>query len=261
MHYRDADDAYFAIVEAEMLALFSLPATTNFPETYRAFLGFCAKTNSLKTALFNMVESNNPYAFNALFRCLCEHYLKFLYIFVRFTKENTDSVASEYFSFCGAIEAREYSGAIQMAEALLGNDLAGNVDSAIAHLYPKAAALSRRELEAASNQFKYRAILRFLQSEVPGMIAAQRPFLAAIVPAYALLSSFVHGGPYTDMELYSYGDPKALAECEERSEIAFLMAASVFMMSAAAISREYPERVAIAGRVKAVIDQFTQAQQ
>ena len=63
------------------------------------------------------------------------------------------------------------------------------------------------------------------------------------------------------MELYSYGDPKALAECEERSEIAFLMAASVFMMSAAAISREYPERVAIAGRVKAVIDQFTQAQQ
>lgn len=259
MHYRDADNAYFEIIEAEMPGLFTKPGITNFPETYRAFLGFCAKTNSLKTALFDMVDSNNPYAFNALFRCLCEHYLKFLYIFVRFTKEKTDAAGTEYFSFCGAVEARDYASAIQMAEALLGNDLVGNVDSAIAQLYPAATDLSHRELEAASNQFKYRAILRFLQSEVPAMIAAQRPFLAAIVPEYALLSSFVHGGPYTDMELYSYAEPKALAECEERAEIAFLMASSVFMMSAAAVSREHRQHAAIAGRVKAVIDRVTQA--
>jgi len=259
MNYRDADNACFEIIEAEMPALFTNPGTTRFPLTYRAFLGFCTKTNSLKTALFDMVESNNPYAFNALFRCLCEHYLKFLYIFARFTKDNTDAAGKEYFSFCGAVEARDYANAIQLAEALLGNDLVGNVDSAVAQLYPIADGLSYRELEAASNQFKYRAILRFFQKEVPAMITAQRPFLATIVPQYALLSSFVHGGPYTDMELYSYADPTALAECEERAEIAFLMAASVFMMSAAAVSREHYQHAAVAGRVKAVIDCITHA--
>lgn len=259
MHYRDADDKYFQIVEKTMPALFTDPGTTDFPNTHRAFCGFIAKTNSLKTALFEMVDTNNPYAFNALFRCLCEHYLKFLYIFVRFTKENNDDVATEYFSFCGALEAREYTSAIQMAEALLDNKLAGNVDSAIAKLYPLASGLSRRELEAASGQFKYRAILRFFQNEVPGIIAAENPFLSTIIPAYALLSSFVHGGPYTDMELYSYADPAALADCEERAGIAFLMAASIFMMSAAAVSREHRQHAYVAGCVKAVIDRFMKA--
>ena len=89
------------------------------------------------------------------------------------------------------------------------------------------------------------------------MITAETPFLAMIVPQYALLSSFVHGGPYTDLELYSYAEPEALADCEQRAEIAFLMAASVFMMSAAAISREHRQHAAVAGRVKAVIDGFT----
>lgn len=257
MHYREADKKYFEIVQRELRNLFLSTNSTVFPETCRAFMGFCAKTNSLKSGLFDAVESDNPYVFNALFRCLCEHYLKFLYIWVRFASEKTDEVALDYFSCCGAVEARDYLGSIQLAEKLLGNEVSGNVYQAIAKLYPRAASLSNRELEAASGQFKYRAILRYLHKAVPEMIASQRPFLAHIVPAYALLSSFVHGGPYSDMELYSYADPKVIAECEERAGVAFMMAASVFMMSAAAISREFPQNIAIAGRVQEVLDEFT----
>ena len=56
MHYREADDAYFEIVTAEMTGLFVSTEATQYPETRRAFIGFCAKTNSLKTALFDMIE-------------------------------------------------------------------------------------------------------------------------------------------------------------------------------------------------------------
>ena len=146
---------------------------------------------------------------------------------------------------------------IAAAEALLGNEIVGNVQKAIAAVYPEAAGLSTRQLEREAERFKYRSILRFLQGEVPGMVGAERPFLASIVPAYALLSSFVHGGPYTDMEIYSYAKPEALQKCEQYAEIAFLMAASVFMMSAAALSRENPLHSGIAPRVKKVIDRFT----
>jgi len=67
--------------------------------------------------MFDMVESGNPYAFKAL-RCYCEHYLKFTYIFVRFLKENSDDVGREYFSYCGAIESRDYLNAVVLAEGL-----------------------------------------------------------------------------------------------------------------------------------------------
>lgn len=260
MHYRDADDAYFQIVDEHCPALFGAVGQTAFPNTYRAMLMFCAKTNSLKTAMFDSIESNNPYAFKVMFRCLCEHYLKFMYIWARFVSEKSDSVGIEYYSYCGAVEAQEYAAAISMAEGLLGNKVVADVKRLLEQLYPEAAILSKGELEQRSNQFKYRAILRFLASESFGFVANEHPFLAHIVPAYALMSSFVHGGPYTDMEMFGYSEPTALQECENEAEVAFMMAASVFMLTAAAISRERQEFASIAPKVNRVIKDFAAAE-
>jgi hypothetical protein len=256
MHYRDADDAYFKIVEADGPKLFGSIKQSVFPNTYRAMFGFCVKTNSLKTAMFDSIESNNPYAFKILFRCFCEHYLKFMYIWARFVKEKSDAIGIEYYSFCGAIEAQDYVSAISMAECLLGNAAVTDVKQAIASLYPEAAKLTKRELDQKSNQFKYRSILRSLAEESFEFVTKERPFLAQIVPAYALLSSFVHGGPYTDMEMADYSEPKVLADCEAEVEVVFMMVASVFMLSAAAVSREQPEFSVIAANVSRILKEF-----
>lgn len=256
MHYREADDAYFEIVEADGPHLFGSIKQTAFPNTYRAMFGFCAKTNSLKTAMFDSIESNNPYAFKILFRCFCEHYLKFMYIWARFLNEKSDAIGTEYFSFCGAVEAQDYVSAISIAESLLGNTVVADIQHVIGSLYPEAAKLSKRELEQKSSQFKYRAILRSLADESFGFVAKERPFLAQIVPAYALLSSFVHGGPYTDMEMADYSEPKALAECEAEVEVVFMMVASVFMLTAGAVSREQPEFSAVGAKVSSVLKKF-----
>lgn len=256
MHYREADDKYFDVVEAHSSSVFSTLGATSFPHSYRAMFMFCAKTNSLKTAMFDCIDSNNPYSFKVLFRCFCDHYLKFMYVWTRFLSERSDQVGIEYYSFCGAAEAKDYMSAIAMAEGLLGNTVVADVKSALGKLYPEAAELSSKELEQVSNQFKYRFILRFLGSDKLQFVAQERPFLAQIVPAYALLSSFVHGGPYTDMEMFGYSEPKALQECESEAEIVFLMTASVFMLTAAAVSREFAETGQTAGMVKQVIDEF-----
>ena len=73
MHYREADDVYFAIVEEGGTEMWNTIKTTAFPQTYRAMFGFCAKTDALKAALFDLVDGNNAYAFKALFRCYCDH--------------------------------------------------------------------------------------------------------------------------------------------------------------------------------------------
>jgi len=256
VNYLEADDKYFGIVEDQASGIFSTLGATIFPQSYRAMFMFCAKTNSLKTAMFDCIESNNPYSFKVLFRCFCDHYLKFMYVWTRFLSERSDQVGTEYYSYCGAAEAKDYLSAITMAEGLLGNKVVADVKLALAKLYPEAAELSLKELEHASSQFKYRSILRFLGSDKLQFVAQERPFLAQIVPAYALLSSFVHGGPYTDMEMFGYSEPRALEECEHEAEIVFLMTASVFMLTAAAVSREFSEAGQVAGMVKQVIDEF-----
>lgn len=258
MHYREADDAYFAVLD-EHTAVFQTLGRTQFPESYRAMFMFCAKTNSLKTAMFDCIDSNNPYAFKVLFRCFCEHYLKFMYVWARLLSESSDSVGTEYYSFCGALEAREYVSAMTMAEDLLGHSVTANVREALAELYPKAADLSDRELDEASRQFRYRSILRYFAGSTMKLVSADQPFLAQIVPLYATLSSFVHGGPYTDMEMAQYSEPRALQECEREVEVVFMMTATVFMFTAMAVSREHPEFAPVAPKVNRILKQFAAA--
>ena len=250
---RALDDEYFAVFAEKSAPVFATIATTAFPQTYRALFGFCAKTNSLKTAMFECIDSNNPYAFKVLFRCFCEHYLKFIYLWACFTTEKSDRIGTDYYSFCGAVEAKDYVLALSLAEKLVGNQATVDASRIMARLYPEAAKLSSQQLEQASGQFKYRAILRTLAEERFAFVAAERPFLARIIPTYALLSSFVHGGPYSDLEMATFAEPSALQECEHDVEIAVLLSASVFMLTAAAVAREIPEHRHVAQSIHAVV--------
>lgn len=256
MDYRDADDIYFKLVEKHGDEFFAVVGRTQFPKTYGALLGFVVKTNSLKTAMFDMVDSNNPYAFKALFRCFCDHYIKFQYLFIRFLNENTDEVGDEYFNLCGASEMVEYLDSIQVAETLIGNQVRLETERAIHKLYPRAAGMSKRQLAEASAKFKYRSILRFLAEAAPGIISQERPFLATIVPSYALLSSFVHGGPWTDRDMRSYAGEEALEECEERAGLVFAMTASVFLFSVMAVSREHKQFLPLASQINQVMRDY-----
>ncbi|ADG17044.1 hypothetical protein BC1002_2999 [Paraburkholderia atlantica] len=257
MTYAEADTEFFALIEKHMPQLTGTLGKTKFPNTYRAMLTFVIKINSLKTAMFDMVDSNNPYAFKLLFRCFSEHYLRFTYVFVRFASEKTDTAGDDYYSFCGAAEAMDYVSAVKAAEALLGNTLVGDMRNALTQLYPRTERMSARQIEAESGKFKYRAILRFLAETAPGMIAKGQPFLAQIVPAYALLSSFVHGGPYAEMEMSDFAKAEALEGCVQDADLVCLMAASVFAFTAAAISREVHDCRPVASELFAWIKRYS----
>lgn len=256
MNYRDADDQLFEIIQTAGTRMFHSVRTTAFPDSYRAMFGFCAKAGWLKTAIFDMVDSENPYALKALFRCYCEHYLKFMYVWLRFLQERADTVGTEYFSYCGAIELREYAAAVAMADALVGQRSVSDLQRAITSLYPKASKLTTEELRAASARFRYRAIPRFLSREMPVAFSGDRPFLPTVVPSYALLSSFVHGGPWSDYEMGALGPDAALAQCRKDAELVFLMSASMLMFTGMAVSRELPEHAVVAAEVRRVMDTF-----
>lgn len=134
MDYREADAKVFAIVEEHSADVFGAGFKTSFPQTLRAMSMFCAKANSLKTAMFDAIDSNNPYAFRVLYRSFCEHFLRFMYLWVRMSKEKTDAVGKEYYSYCGAVEALDYGNSLKAAEGLIGNDVAVNFADVIEKL-------------------------------------------------------------------------------------------------------------------------------
>jgi hypothetical protein len=253
MTYREAD-AEFGDLVSSSASLWETVKTTRFPQTYRAMFAFCAKTNCLKSAMFDLIDAGNSYAFKLVFRCFCEHYLKFAYLWIRFMQEKSDRVGVEYFSYCGAAETRDYVNAVVAAQAITGNTVAAGVAATITDMFPEGAGMSPRELDAVSSRFSYPAILHFLAHDAPSALLPDRAFLASIIPDYALLSSFVHGGPHTDLD--TSGGPKALRECRERAVPVFQMTARVFKFTATAVSREFPDHGAIAAKVEAILNRL-----
>jgi hypothetical protein len=257
--YRDADDAVFAVLEEHGAAMFETLASTTFPRTYRTMFGFCAKAGFLKTALFDMIQTENPYAFKALFRCFCEHYLKFTYVFFRFVSEKTDAVGVEYHDHCSAVETREYIAALKAAASLMPN--APSVDpqeitAALNKAHPGVAGLSDGELEEVAKRFKYRAIIRYLHRVSPNLISGPNSFLLEVLTEYAHLSSFVHGGPWTESDMFHGTQEAAVQKCQGLAALAFMMHASVLMFTAMAVSREYPKVGVLAGKINVVLGAY-----
>ena len=85
-------------------------------------------------------------------------------------------------------------------------------------------------------------------------MTTEQPFLASILPSYALNSSFVHGGPWSDMEMYTFGAPGAMDECRADAALVFMMTASIVLFTAMAVSREFPEHRGVATKVKLLLD-------
>lgn len=239
MAYEDADNAYFSILEKYSAELFKIHQRSRFPNTYRAMLGFVVKLNSLKNAMYDMVETNNPYAFNAIFRCYCDHFLKLSYIFFRFLLEDSDAVGSDYFNACGSQELHDYLTAIRAARAIVDPEEEAQLRKTFRNKYSHTTVT--KDLAATAAKFKYRAIIRYIAVEVPAAVSRETPFLALIIPRFAELSAFVHGGPHGDEDMANYGAPSAIADCRQELDLALAMTMSSLLFTSMAISREFGE--------------------
>lgn len=258
MHYEEADDDLFSAFEAEAEEFLQTIGRTQYKNTYRALIGFIFKTNALKTGIFDAVESENPYVLRILFRVLCEHYLKFTYILMRFMDEKTDNAGTDFFLYCGAVEARDYAKSLRLSESLIGNDFAINLERLITANYPRASELSVKKLEAKSAEFRYREILRYLAKHKSSLISSRVPFLASIIPAYAELSSFIHGGPMADEAMTMFGSEEEIMLCEEKASLAFMMAASIYSFTALIVASEFKEFMPLAIKLHSIVKKYSE---
>jgi hypothetical protein len=241
LRYRELDSSFLAIFGEHEDGLFRTVATTKFPQTYRAMLGFCIRTNSLKAAILDALDSDNTYAFRVMHRCLCEHYLKFLYIWARFTHERSDVFANDYYRFGSAKEMHEGVEALEAAEPLLEAGSVEGLRKIVEGLYPESRKLERDVLDLQSDRFSCRSVLESLTNDDLLALVKSVPFLRHVIPTHVLLTPFVSAGPYTDIDMPGVSELQIRQECLEDVDVIVLVPAVMLMLTAVVISSEYPE--------------------
>lgn len=256
MRARIIDTCISEIRNEHLDGLLSRIATTTFPETYRVMLSFCIRTDSLKAAMLSTLESGNTYAFKTLLRCLCEHYLEFLYIWVRFTLEKSDAAATEYDRFCGAHELQDGLDILTAAAAgsLVSRNVPLDFRTLIETHYPDVARLGSEALAHRAEQFRCRSIVEFLARADSGVSPDELPLLDRVIPTLALPTTFDKEGPYMGIGHADELELGTLQDSVDDAELVVALPAIVFMFTALAISREYPEHEDIAPSICASIE-------
>ncbi len=252
MNSRDADRKFHEVVDSHGERLFSCAGKTDFPMTYRAFFMFCGKVGHLKNGVFDSFKAENQYAAMVLFRCQIEHHLRFMHLWTRFLVEKTDAPGYDYYNYCGASEAIEYSKAIRAAEAVSGSKVSFDIKSILEQLYPDVASCSASEIEREAERFKFRSLVKQVIGSIPGLSGREDPLLTKLIPEYALLSSYVHGGPFAEL---------SWNECDvvRYEDLSFLMFATTFLYTSGAVGREHQEIVSVTSEMNRVLTEFMRA--
>lgn len=157
----------------------------------------------LKDGILDLAEAGNLYAVNALFRVFLEHMLKTLGIFQRATQEKTDDFANAYVKTIFK-EAADYKKALTAAGLTLDNP-----EQYILHpWFEEAGKLKPGELDELARPFHYKKLIGTINASYG---FTQPNVLSKIVPNFAELSGFVHGGPSTQLIMDAHAHPVAKA--------------------------------------------------
>lgn len=157
----------------------------------------------LKDGILALAEAGNLYAVNALFRVFLEHTLKVLEIFQRATEEKTDDFANAYLKTI-LKEAADYKKALTAAGLTLDK-----TEQYILHpWFEEAGKLKPGELDELARPFQYKKLIETINASY----GFTKPnVLSKIVPNFAELSGFVHGGPSMQLIMNAHAHPGAKA--------------------------------------------------
>lgn len=168
------------------------------------------KLSAIQLAIFDLCESENYYSLNIIYRSFIEHYLKFLYSFLRLLEEKNDDVGKDYYGHNIFYEH-------QLMEQSLINaqKLAGGTEI-------------ERKLHGQQDKFKLKDIIKYINDKIPANDPENPPLI--LIPIYSRLSSFVHCGVVADIDdLHSnITNPKVF---KETLDVSFLMFSGSFFQT------------------------------
>ena len=196
----------YEIAEEELLAF----SKEHIPLSGFLLVTMLRKLSAIQLAIFDLCESENYYSLNIIYRSFIEHYLKFLYSFLRLLEEKNDNVGKDYYAHNMLYEHQR----IEQSQ-INAQKLAGETES-------------ERKLRGQQDKFNLKNIIKYINNIIPVNNSEKPPL--SLIPIYSRLSSFVHGGVLADVDdlHFSVTTPKVF---KETLDVSFLMFSASFLQT------------------------------
>lgn len=201
---------------------------SDFPVTIQSLIGLMASTNSIKLGMYDLIEEcdTHLYVVKILHRTLLEHFLRFEFLCQKFLEEENEEIGFEYRQYSRISETLAYVNASQVAATMAGKSTDDIVLKKLKKKYPELE-ITKRSLNDITAKWKHRNIIRYLTSRAK-QSKDKYNFLYNIIPEYAELSSFVHGGTSAEEYYHEIFDSGSLKnEMTNMAANACLIAATV----------------------------------
>lgn len=168
--------------------------SSKYPRTGRTLIGLMASANSVKLGIYDLAEASGThlYVIKTLHRTLIEHYLKFHYILLRALKEKSDEVGREYRKYSTISETLAFINASEVTMKIAGKPIDTQVLKKLKKDHPELS-ISKKEINQITHRWKHRNIIKYIKTNI-ALIKNDNVSLLKLIPEYAELSSFIHGG-------------------------------------------------------------------
>lgn len=208
---RDIDDKIFETIKQLTPHIPWLLKQSPIPKTAEFLLMYIHSSNFIKNSIFDCSETENLYSVKILFRSLIEHYLRFQFVFTKYSLSKNDKESKKYFEILELSEHLDYLKSLKKVASINSNDVTSlnDVWDDLRLKFPKFKKFTFKELEKYSQEFSIKNVITFLKEESTEK-EKENYILLKIIPEYSELSSFVHGG------IFAYKDHKKFSEEKER---------------------------------------------
>jgi hypothetical protein len=240
----EVNDAYFEVIEEIMPLALEFAKQCRHKATFYALLSFYTHLSTIKNALLTLSAEENFYSTKILYRVYLEHWLKAMYIWTRYTNEQTDNVGTEYNSLGRIGEELKYGNSTKEVLKIIQAETSNlDVWDLLCKYNPALNSLNKTDIKNNLSKFKYTNIAKYLiENKAPGS-----NWVSIIIPEYSELSSFVHGGPSATNQYASVPPEKMFEEYKGMIRFAFntsrLFAYSVFVLMYKDLDTEKKDKI------------------
>jgi hypothetical protein len=173
----------------------------DFPNTNLIIQLYDTSGTFIKNSIFNSCETDDYYGMKILYRCLIEHFIRFKFIFMKWSQTKNDEFAKEYLEYSDAREMLDLLRA-KISEQQLFDPYYKLEDwDSFLKIHPKFQKKTRREVEEETKKYTFKNIVHHLNNQIKKSKINTSLVLGKFIVEYSDLSSFIHGGMKSYQEM------------------------------------------------------------
>jgi len=228
---RDLDDEVFEIFQEYFPKTQNSKFIKTYPKTNLLISMLDTSGNFIKNSIFDCCETDDYYGMKILYRSLIEHYIRYKYIFIKWTITKSDEFSNDYFEFNNAREVLDLIKAKVSEKQLYDTSYKIEDWNRLLKDHPQFKNKTRKQVEKETSKYSFKNIIRFLNIELKKGEQEMSEFLGKLIVEYSELSSFVHGGMKSYQEMMVLDEEKREQEYNRISGLSFQLSGSIKMFN------------------------------